>query len=161
MSGEKWLMVELVSTTCPSGDSSPGRIRVFKYLPEEWAKDSENAHRAVFGEIKPASWDRITYTLLAVCNDLPQGYVTVREVDPEAVYWQFGGMFWPKRGTPLTARIYRRLLEEQGKMSKFMTTYIENTNSAMLRLALSEGLQIIGVRNARGSVLVEFFKEWA
>lgn len=141
-----------------SADSS--RVRVFKIPAEEWAAHSENAHLATFAENKPANWDRISYALLIVHNEIAQGYVTVRELDPDTVYWQFGGRFIPVRGSAMSLKLYRRLLEEQGKLSRYMTTFIENTNFPMLRLALAEGLKIIGIRNALGTVLLELVKEW-
>lgn len=137
-------------------------VKVLEISKTEWAKCSEDAHRAVFNKVKPGHFDRIDYALLAVLEetDQPVGFVTVREVDHETVYWQFGGGFSWARKSILMGRTYDALLEAQSRKSKRMVTYIENENVPMLRLALSRGLRICGLRSLKESALVEFVKEW-
>ena len=42
---------------------------------------------------------------------------------------------------------------------KRITTYIQNTNSPMLRIAMKVGFKIIGTRTFKGDVMVEFLLE--
>ncbi len=72
-----------------------------------WALHSEDAHKIAFGKVKPASWDRIDFALLAVDDsEMPMGYITCREHDHETIYWQFGGAFPGTKGTCKTWLIY-------------------------------------------------------
>lgn len=137
-------------------------LRVDEIQAAAWALFSRNAHMAVFAYEKPATVDRIDYALLVVDTekDTPVAYVTVRELDHESVYWQFGGGFKWAQKSILMARAYDKLLEHQSRKSKRMVTRIENTNAPMLKLALSRGLQIYGVRAHHDHVLVELEKEW-
>lgn len=136
-------------------------MKVWEISKENWATFSEGAHRVVFEKEKPAYFDRIDYGLIAVTgDDIMAGYVTVREVDHETVYWQFGGGFpWAQKSI-LMAKAYDALLAHQAGRSKRMTTFIENVNVPMLKLALSRGLKICGLRLTRETTLVEFVKEW-
>lgn len=134
---------------------------VKKLSPQEWEMMSENAHRAVFGEIKPKHFDRIDYVLLAVEDGKPVGYVTVRETDHETVYWQFGGAFEWARNSIVTVRAYDVFLDEQKKLgTKRIHTRIENKNYPMLKLALSREWVIMGCGVFRGTVLIDLVKEF-
>ena len=82
-------------------------IEIIKIEPSHWVKlFSEDAHMAVFGENKPATLDRIDFTLLALDNDKPIGYMTCREFDSESVYWQYGGVVDEKKGTVYAMKTY-------------------------------------------------------
>lgn len=124
-------------------------------------KFSEDAHKIVFGKLKPKTFDRIDYALLVIDEgtDSPIAYVTVRETDHQTVYWQFGGGLWGQKSIKM-ARCYDEMLKYQGTKSKRMWTRIENENYAMLKLALSRKLKICGVFTMNGSTLVELVKEW-
>jgi RimJ/RimL family protein N-acetyltransferase len=135
-----------------------------KVHKEEWAAHfSVHAHAAVFGTIKPASFDRIDYAWIAIntSNNDPVGYVTVRETDHETVYWAYGGGFQWARNSVLTGRAYKCLLEAQkASGTKRILTYIEPSNVAMLRLAMANGFRICGYR-ARGTIsLVDLVLEF-
>ena len=86
---------------------------------------SEAAHKVAFGTIKPASWDRIDFALLAMCNEDMIGYVTARELDPFTVYWQFGGGLPPGVKSVRILKGYLSMLEWVGKRYKAMVTYLQ------------------------------------
>lgn len=137
-------------------------IQVTKLPAHEWRRVSADAHRAVFGKTKPASWDRIDYALLMVEQPADQVvcYVTVRETDPHTAYWQFGGAFPQARGTPAVYRAFCEAVDFQRKKSKRISMLIENTNQPMMRMAGKRGFLISGVRYFRGTVLVEHLLEF-
>lgn len=137
-------------------------LNVLRISRDEWKQYSASAHRAVFKAVKPAEFDRIDYALLCIdtVKDEPTGYVTVRELDHETVYWQFGGGFpWAQKSIWI-ARTYDALLNKQAEFAKRMTTRIENTNLPMLKLALSKGLIVFGVRTFGGETLLELGKDF-
>ncbi len=125
--------------------------------PDDWASLSENAHLVVFGEHKPASFDRIDYALIcADAENIPQCYLTARELDHETVYWQFGGAFPPATKSILAWTIYNAFIEfERSAGRKRIQTYVENTNTAYLKFAMKAGFRIIGTRTVKGTVLLD------
>lgn len=133
------------------------QIEVTKLGPEQWSQFSEDAHRACFSEFRPAYTDRIDFALLA---HEPQergilAYVTVRELDNESVYWQYGGAFENIAKSTLVYRSYAKFIDTMQGRYKRITTLVENTNVGYLKLAMKFGFRIIGVRNFKGSILVE------
>lgn len=131
-------------------------MKVEMLLPDRWKQFSENAHAIAFGKRKSVYEERIDFALVATTDSGELvGYVTVKEMDARSVYWQFGGAFPPGKGTVHVWKGYKALLEWTALRYERMTTLIENTNTAMLRLALQAGLRIIGTRTYKGEVLLE------
>lgn len=131
-------------------------ITVKKLSADDWAGFSEAAHKICFSEQKPKEWDRIDFALLGVnSDDVPLGYVTCREMDANAVYWQFGGAFPSSRGTINSFACYAEFFRFCQLRYKRIATYIENTNQAMLKMAMKIGFLITGIRNFDGEILLE------
>ena len=138
-------------------------IEVLVIGADEWKeKYSEQAHLIAFGKNKPASWDRIDYALLMVeaKTKTPSGYITCREFDHETVYWQFGGAMPGTKSTPKSLACFDAALDWAKETYRRVTFVVENTNQPMLKLAMKREFQIIGVRNFRGSILLEHMKEF-
>lgn len=133
------------------------KILVKALSPKEWAPLSENAHRAVFSEIKPPNWDRIDYALLGVDaeSNTVLAYLTAREMDPKTVYWQFGGAFPSCRGTIQSFRTYEAFVAWARERYENVFTLIRNDNLAMLKAAMKVGFRIVGVRNFKGEIYTE------
>jgi len=137
--------------------------KVIKIDKDEWAKlYSEKAHLICFGTEKPAHFDRIDYALLIVdeSNNIPAAYITCREYDHETVYWQFGGSMPRTRGTVGSLRCFDSAISFAKLTYKRVTFVVENTNEAMLKLALARDFLIVGTRSYHGAVLVEFMREF-
>lgn len=132
-------------------------VEISRLDPEQWSSFSEDAHRACFSELRPAYTDRIDYAILA--HDPHSrgilGYTTVRELDHESVYWQFGGVFDNIAKGPIVYKVYLTLIEYMRKKYKRISTLVENSNVSYLKLAMKAGFRIIGVRMFKGVVLVE------
>jgi hypothetical protein len=125
---------------------------------DKWKVFSEDAHKICFKEVKPSSWDRVDFALVAIDKDKNQmiGYCTCRELDHESLYWQYGGTFPEYAAKLITARSYQGFINWCKKAGyKRILTYIENTNSRMLKLASHCGFLITGIRNFKGKVLLE------
>lgn len=121
---------------------------------DEWKELSQDAHSFCFNEIRPASVDRIDFALLVHDNHDPVTYMTLREVDDETVYLQYGGSFRP--GSVSSFNGYLLMLNRLKEMGfKTGQTYIENTNRPMLKFALKVGWLITGVRVFGNSILTE------
>lgn len=132
-------------------------IEIFKLSKEQWSDISEKCHAATFKESKPKEWDRVDFALMAVDQEknLMVGYMTIRELDHESIYWQYGGSFPEYRNTLIAARTYALFIKWCSEHYKRISTLIENTNKPMLKLAAHNGLQIFGIRNFKGKVLLE------
>ena len=138
------------------------KISVQKLNPEQWAQVAEDAHLVVFKESRKPHVDRIDFALVAHDDEaqLPCGYMTVRELDAESVYWQYGGAFPSIKGSIYSARCYEEFIKWHKLMKyKTVTTLVENDNLPYLKLAMHYGFRIIGVRIFKGNVLVELMND--
>lgn len=135
-------------------------IRVNKINKGEWISMSKNAHLICFNEARDPMMDRIDYALINEKDGDPINYCTVRELDSESVYWQHGGAFPNSKGTGSSFYSYKRNAQwcfDEGY--ERITTYIENINLAMLKIALKVGFLIIGTRSFKGHVMLELILE--
>lgn len=129
----------------------------------DWAQLSEAAHAAVFSEKRPPDMDRVDYSLLVVKdpeND-PIGYITVRELDKESIYWQYGGATPKFRGTLYPVLAYRLCIDWARQLYKNISTYVDSDNIRYLRLAMNEGFRIIGTRTFDGKIYAELLLRFA
>lgn len=130
---------------------------------DTWEKSlATAAHRAVFSEHLPPEYDRIDFALLAFDGETQTalGYVTCRELSAEDVYLKHGGAFEPAEKTLHVLGFYRECLAVLTRKGfKRVTTLVENDNITHIKMALTVGFKPIGIRNFKGSVLIELFKE--
>lgn len=137
-------------------------IQIMQLDPEQWSVFSEDAHRAAFSEFRPAYMERIDYAILAhePQNRGVLGYVTVRELDADSAYWQYGAALDTVSKGVLAVRVYERLINHMREKYKRITTLVENGNVPYLKLAMKMGFRIIGVRMFKGTVLVELLLDF-
>jgi hypothetical protein len=143
--------------------ASQGRkkVNVERLTADEWRELSEGAHKVVFEEQRPSHFDRIDYALLAVGDDgLPQGYLTARELDSSSVYWQYGGAFPGTKGSSKSFAAYQEFVRWTRERYGRVTTLVQNTNVVYLKMAMSVGFRIIGVRCFHGDVFCELMLEF-
>jgi RimJ/RimL family protein N-acetyltransferase len=135
-------------------------MEVKRISKEDWAMMSENAHLICFDEKRPSFMDRIDFALLNVRGDKPLSYCTVRELDAESCYWQYGGAFPNTKGSTTSYHSYR-LFADWCFANGYdrITTYIENINTAMIKIALKVGFLIVGVRTFKNKIYAEFLLE--
>lgn len=136
---------------------------IFQISADEWNKNwAEAAHKTCFSEIVPGGFYKIDYALLVGDPEspLPRGYCTVRELDDESVYWQYGGAFPGTINSIHSARCYEALVEWTKQRYERITTYVQNTNVAYLKLCMHFGFRIIGVKNFKGRIFVELLNEF-
>ena len=135
-------------------------MNIAKLSAEEWEKFGTEAHLICFNEHLPAENNRIDFALLTFEEDVPLAYTTCREFDAWTVYMQFGGAFPSAKGTMKSFRSYEKIIESLKGEYKRATTLIENDNMPMLKFAMKAGFKIIGVRNYKGSILLEHLLDW-
>lgn len=135
-------------------------IGVEVLTPGEWASLSEKAHVICFNEKRYSYMDRIDFTLLGVIDSEPVAYCTVRELDFESCYWQYGGAFPNVKDTVKSFAAYKKFADWcfENKYKR-VSTYIANTNIVMLKMAFKVGFRIIGTRTFKGDILVELLNE--
>jgi len=135
-------------------------IEVKKLSKEEWELVSANAHLICFDEQRPSSMDRIDFALMNLVDGEPSSYATIRELDAESCYWQYGGAFPNHKGSTYSYHSYQAVAAwcfDNGY--KRISTYIQNTNITMIKFALKLGFKIIGTRTFKNAVYVEFLLE--
>ena len=138
-------------------------MKVVEIQKDDWMLLSEKAHLIVFNEAKMAATDRIDFALVTEnSRGELMNYVTCRELDSESLYWQYGGSFPGTKGSILSLRAVQALLE-YCKSAGYARVgfFVENTNSAMLKMAMKCGFLITGVRNFKGIILLEHYLEFA
>lgn len=136
-------------------------ITVERVSPQNWSMISEHAHLVCFGTHKPKEWDRIDYALVARDeNKNLLGYVTVRELDAQTAYWQFGGAFSGAKDTIKAFRVYESFVSWASERYTRVSTYIENTNTVMMKMAMKVGYRIVGLRTFENSILLEHLLEF-
>lgn len=138
-------------------------LAVHKLSSKDWEVFAENAHRALFAEIRPASFNRIDFALLVEDADKkePVGYGTYRELDSESVYMQYGGCFPNTQNTANAYPIYCAAIDSLQNLGfKRANTLIENENIPMLKFAFKKGFRIIGVRVFDKKIYCELLKEF-
>jgi hypothetical protein len=129
-------------------------VRVEVLTSDQWKEMSKDAHLICFDEVRDPSMERISFALLVVDDEKPIAYSTVRELDSESVYMQYGGSF--HKNTHSSFKAYSLMIQRLKEMGFLRaTTLIENKNAVMLKFAMKIGWLIIGCRFFEGSILLE------
>lgn len=136
-------------------------IRLEVFTAEEWKQLSEVAHDVVFKKLFHKDNERIDFALMGVNEEgKPCGYVTCVERDADTLYWQFGGTFPGTKSTSVSYQVYRVFLDWCKQHYKRVTFLVENNNLPMLKMAMMGGFKIVGLRNFKGSILLEHLLEF-
>jgi len=135
-------------------------VEVSKLSQTEWLTFSQDAHLICFSEHQPKELVRIDYALICHEGSTPISYVTLRELDSETVYMQFGGAFPSAKGTLKSFKSYEMFLDCLKQGYKRATTFIQNDNLVMLKFAMKAGFRIVGIRTFKGNILLEHLLEW-
>lgn len=130
-------------------------LRIETISKEDWAKISTEAHLISFGEYALPHEDRIDYAVLVLDGEKPAGFSTIKEMDSVTAYMQHGGAFPDHEKTVHVVKQYRAMLKFLASKYEIVTTRILNTNTAMLRLAMSSGFVINGTYFHKPNLYVE------
>lgn len=139
-------------------------IAVHRLSKEDWSKLASDAHRAIFGESKPASQERIDFALLCVeqTTDDVLSYVTCKELSPDTLYWSYGGAFPSSSKGVIAWACYEAMTAKSFELGfKTIFTLIENGNKPMLKFAAKMGYVIVGIRHVSGCTMLEHVLEVA
>lgn len=130
-------------------------MKAIKLSPVEWSQYSDQAHLLCFNESNRSKIELIDYALMVVDDSKPVAYTTIRQLDLETCYMQYGGSFPETKGSAVSFRAYECILNELKKDNKFINTYIENTNTTMLRFAMKVGFKIVGIKTIQNKIYLE------
>jgi RimJ/RimL family protein N-acetyltransferase len=139
-------------------------ITVHQITAQDWRELGPNAHLAVFSEKAPPSQDRMDFALLTIEEDTNDvlAYVTCRELDPETLYWGYGGSFPTAKNSSRSWGAYRAMTDKSFSLGyKHIFTLIENKNKVMLKFASKIGYTIVGIRHVNGCTMLEHVLEVA
>lgn len=131
-------------------------VEVLRYEPDQWKDYAESAHKLIFRECRDASFDRISFALIAVGGGSTIGYVTCRELDKESLYWQFGGALDEFRGLK-AVRGFQAFLAYSAARYKRVSTLVRNDNVGYLHMLMKMGFRAIGMRTFEGEIFLEMF----
>lgn len=117
-------------------------------------------YKSIFGGIRLIDQEKCDYALIARDEKNVYGFVTCIEMDGDTVYWQFGGATIEKKKSVTVSRAYKMFIEHCKGRYQRISTRIENTNTAMLKLALANGFIVQGVWMFKQKVYVELCLEF-
>lgn len=136
-------------------------MHVLILTPEQWKENGEWAHAVCFNEFRDKELDRISFAMLVVDEKKPVSYCTVRELDRDSVYWQYGGAFPGTITTIGSFKSYMMMVNKIKEMGyKRISTYVENTNTVMIKMCIKAGYVIVGTRYYDGHIYVDFLNEF-
>lgn len=132
---------------------------VEKWSNEKWEVFAQTAHALLFDQHRDTSLNRHHFVITIVFNGQLGGYFTCLEMDSETLYIQYGGAmpwFWD------SFHIYPGFVKMLGwcrENYKRFWMRVENTNLAMLKMALKAGFIINGISNFKGKIYLELYQE--
>lgn len=132
-------------------------MNIVRYSSSEWSEVAETMHLSVFNEFRPSDLNRIDFALVVWNDKIPMGYITCAEYDSKSIYIGYGGSL-QKSFKNLFA--YHMLLSYLKERYLRVNTLIENNNITMLKMALSSGFLVTGIRYFNGSIMLENSIEW-
>ena len=118
-------------------------INVFTH--QEWQAYSESAHLICFNQTGRGKLERCDFALMVVDGDVPLMYATIKEHDSLSAHLSFGGAFPSCKGTSKSVKAYDLIMDYLKKNYKYVTMYVKNTNTPMLKFGLRAGFIITGV----------------
>lgn len=136
------------------------KMNVQVYSSDEWKQVAEDMHMNVFGEFRPKEMNRIDFALVAWEDNRPVGYFTCYEYDSKSIYLGYGGILADSQRTSMAVKAYKMGLDHLKFKYLRANTLIENTNTPMLKLAMSVGFKVTGIRYFNGSIMLEHSIEW-
>lgn len=135
-------------------------MRVERVSKEDWHTWADVCYPSVFNAVRPKALERIDYALLAMEEKEILTFVTVKEMDSETAYWQFGGAMAEAKKSYRAVMAYMMMIRWEMERHKRITTKIENDNISMLKVAMACGFKIQGVSGFKGKTFVELLNEF-
>lgn len=125
---------------------------------DSWDKLSDMAQIATFNESRPAYMNKIDYALGVRTDDAIISWVTVRELDHESLYWQYGGCLPQHQNTLNSFKSYKMMRDFCFKNgTQNISTLVENNNIVMLKMAFKIGFRIIGTKTVDNKTYVDLY----
>ena len=115
------------------------------YSGQEWLNYSESAHLICFNQTGRGAIERCDLALMVVDGETPLMYATIKEHDTLSAHLSFGGAFPSCKGTSLSVKAYDLIMDYLKKNYKYVTMFIKNTNTPMLKFGLRAGFIITGI----------------
>lgn len=126
---------------------------------DQWLDYTDKAHELCFGETKHSEIERCDYALVAVKDDVPLMYATIKEIDALSAYMQRGGAFPSVKGTASSYKAFELILAYLKQGYPCVTMRVENNNTSMLRFAMKAGFLIDGISYYKNKIFLEHLLE--
>ena len=136
-------------------------LSLLKLTPSEWSASAANAHIAAFDEKPPVGFDNIDAALLIVNTiiDKPIVYITVKDLGNGEIYLKHGGAFDLAKNSTWVFSAYRLAIAHLSESYNKLSTLVHNTNVRYLKMALSVGFKVTGMKVIEGNLLLELTME--
>jgi hypothetical protein len=120
-------------------------VRLERLSLDGWNELSEQAHLVCHKEIRPKSMNTIDFAIVIYDDEKLLSYATVIEMEKNIAHMQHGGAFPEIKGTAMSFRSYKSIIENLKSDYEGLTTNIENINTPMLKFALNVGFIPVGI----------------
>lgn len=131
------------------------------YSKEYWEMYAATANKELFGDMYPDEvYKDYDFVVLVTNEDKDKVcYSTVKELDKETVYLNFGGTFSKFRGKGLTNECFNKIVSCLKDKYKRLGLTCRTKNIPMIKVGLNEGFEIVGMRMVYGFVNLELLYE--
>lgn len=128
---------------------------------EYWDHFVMDASEDLFGELFPKEVYKDYDFVVLIQNEDKEHvcYSTIKEVDAETAYLNFGGTFSKFRGKGLTRECFNKIVGILKSKYPRLGMTCRTQNTPMVKLGLGEGFMIIGMRMVYGFVNIELLYE--
>lgn len=122
-----------------------------------WDQISEGVHFDCFGNEFPVEeYKTFDFAILTRNGEDKVCYCTVKELDKNTAYLNFGGMFPLYRGQRESYAGFKSMVDLLRSKYKHVAFITKTKNIGMIKLGLNENFEIIGLRRIYGVPHLEF-----
>lgn len=127
---------------------------------KEWDLFALEVHKELFGEFGLDHFRSYDFTILVEHeNGDKVAYVNIKELDAESAYVTFGGLFKEYRGYGVGFKSLNLAVDELLKKYLRVGFACRTKNFAMIKMGISKGFEIIGLKKMYGFNYLEFTLE--
>lgn len=126
---------------------------------EQWKAVERESHADLFGDEYGELFKEYNFVVLVTLGPDMVCYATIKELDGDTAFLNFGGTFRRYRGQNLTSQCLEKILACLKPQYKYIGFCCRTKNIAMIKVGLNNGFQMIGMKLILGLPNIEFLFE--
>ena len=125
----------------------------------EWESIESFAHEELFGKEYLDLYKDYNFAVLVSGGADMVCYATIKELDADTAFLNFGGTFKKYQSQYLTSECLKKIKDTLTKKYKYVGFCCRTKNIAMIKVGLNNGFNIIGMKLVLGLPNLEFLLE--